>query len=139
MADALRRTDMTVEEFLAWNLSQDERFELVDGQPVALPIELGALEVRNPIAAIEVLSPTTRQLDRSEKLQEYLRHPSLKVIVHIDPGAMDVMVYARDAGTNWDASRLNEPDDTILIPGTDVALSLAAVYDGIPVEHVTRG
>ncbi len=195
MADALRRTDMTVEEFLAWNLSQDERFELVDGQPVALramagakaehdtivvnliaemreqlrgsqcrprtadsavrtsikrvrrpdvtiecaPIELGALEVRNPIAAFAVLSPTTRQLDRSEKLQEYLRHPSLEVIVHIDPGVMDVMVYTRDAGTNWDATRLNEPDDTIRIPGTDVALSLAAVYDGIPVEYVTRG
>ena len=27
---------MTVEEFLQWNLDQDERYELVDGIPVPL-------------------------------------------------------------------------------------------------------
>jgi Uma2 family endonuclease len=35
MADA-RRREMTVEEFLQWNLSQDQRYELVDGHPVPL-------------------------------------------------------------------------------------------------------
>ncbi len=42
MAGLLRRTDMTVEEFLEWNLSQDERYELVDGVPVPLRAMAGA-------------------------------------------------------------------------------------------------
>ena len=36
MADRARRIDMSVEEFLEWNLLQDERYELVDGVPVPL-------------------------------------------------------------------------------------------------------
>jgi Uma2 family endonuclease len=35
MADA-RKREMSVEEFLQWNLLQDERYELVDGHPVPL-------------------------------------------------------------------------------------------------------
>ncbi len=188
MGEPLRSTDMTVDEFLEWNLSQDERYELVDGVPVPLrgmsgargehdavvvnvivalgaqlagspcrpttadtavrtnikrvrrpnvtidcaPVERGTLEARNPVAAFEILSPTTRQLDRSEKLQEYLRHPSLTTIVHIDPTIMDVMVYSRGADGTWDAVRLDNPDDVIAIPGTPAALSLMTVYGGIP-------
>lgn len=188
MADAQRRTDMTVEEFLEWNLSQDQRYEFVDGVPVPLgamagakdehdtivvnliialgsqlagtpcrpkkadtaartrikrvrrpdvtiecaPVERGSLEARNPIAVFEVLSPTTRQLDRSEKLDEYIHHPSLRAIVHIDPGIMDVMVYTRTANGQWQAARLDQPEGVVRIPDLPVSLSLASVYDGVP-------
>ena len=195
MADALRRIDMTVEEFLQWNLSQDERYELVDGAPVPLrgmsgargvndavvvnvivslglqlvgspcrpttadtairtkikrvrrpdvtiecsPVERGSLEARNPVAVFEVLSPTTRQLDRSKKLQEYLHHPSLKTVVHIDPAIMDVMVYTRGANGTWDAERLEKSEDRIQIAGLPVSLPLAAVYDGVPFASTEAG
>ena len=195
MADAQRLTDMTVEEFLQWNLSQDERYELVDGVPVPLrgmsgakdehdtvvvnlivalgnqlagtrcrpktadtavrtklkrvrrpdvtiecaPVERGSLEARNPVAVFEVLSPTTRQLDRSEKLQEYIRHPSLKTIVHIDPAIMDVMVYTRSENGSWESERLDTPESTIIVPGLPVSLPLATVYDGVPLASAQAG
>ena len=185
---------MTAEEFLLWNLSQDERFELVDGAPVPLramagakaehdtivvnliaelrqrlagtpcrprtantalntkikrvrrpdvtiecaPIELGSLEARNPIAVFEVLSPTTRQLDRSEKFQEYIRHPSLKTIVHIDPTIMDVMVYTRTDDGAWEPQRLAMPEAAIEIAEPFVSLPLSAVYDGVPFPRPAR-
>jgi len=188
MVDVLRRTDMTVEEFLEWNLAQDERYELVDGVPVPLramsgakdehdtvvvnliatlrqqlrgtgcrpktaetalrtrikrvrrpdvtiecaPVEVGSLEARNPVAVFEILSPTTRQLDRSEKLQEYLRHPELRTIVHIDPAIMDVMVYTRDARDAWETERLDRPDQAIRVADLPVSLALSEVYDGVP-------
>jgi Uma2 family endonuclease len=194
MADALRRIDMTVEEFLEWNLTQDERYELVDGVPVPLramagttaehdtvvvnvivalgqqlrgspcrprtadtavrtkikgvrrpdvtiecaPLELGALEARNPVAAFEVLSPTTRKLDRTVKLQEYLAHPSLRTVVHIDPDAMDVFVFTRNQAGGWDTARLGFADDVIRVPGTDVGLTLDTVYDGVPVVRMPK-
>ena len=194
MADARRRPEMTVEEFLEWNLSQDERYELVDGMPVPLramagakaehdpivvnliaelrqqlrgsdcrprtadtavctsirrvrrpdvtiecaALELGALEARRPIAAFEVLSRTTRQLDRSVKLHEYMHHPSLKVVVHIDPAEMDVLVYTRGESGDWDAVRLETSDMMIRVPGTPVAVALDALYDGVPVTRMPR-
>lgn len=195
MSNAQRRQEMTVEEFLEWNLTQDERFELVDGLPVPLrdmagakdehdtivvnllaelksqlrgtgcrpktsdtavrtqikrvrrpdvtidctAVELGSLEARNPIAVFEVLSPTTRQLDRSEKLQEYIHHPTLKVIVHIDPAIMDAMVYLRGEEGAWVAHRLDGPEDTIRIPGLPISLPLVAVYDGVPLAPRQAG
>ena len=194
MAETRQRADMTVEEFLQWSLSQEERYELVDGVPVPLramagakdehdaivvnliislgnqlrgtrcrpktadtavrtkirrvrrpdvtiecaPVERGSLEARNPVAVFEVLSPTTRQLDRSEKLQEYLRHPSLKTIVHIDPGIMDVMIYRRDSEGQWEAERLYQPESSILLLDVDlpVSLTLSSIYDGVPLLSV---
>ena len=195
MADAARR-DMTADEFLVWNLEQEQRFELVDGHVIPLramsgardehdtivvnliaalssqlrnsgcrpktadtavrtrirrvrrpdvtiecaAVEPGSLEARNPVAVFEVLSPTTRQLDRSEKLQEYQQHPKLQAIVHIDPAIMDVMIYTRGTEGGWQAERLQRPEDSIRVPGTPVALDLAVVYDGVPVAStLTQG
>lgn len=188
MSNAKRRQEMTVEEFLEWNLTQDERYELVDGLPVPLRdmagakdeddtivvnvivalgnqlagtpcrpktsdtavrtrikrvrrpditiecarVELGSLEARNPVAVFEVLSPTTRMLDHSEKLQEYQRHPTLTTIVHIDPSFMDVMVYARGSDGQWDAVRLGQPHDVVHVAGTAAGLSLTTIYAGVP-------
>ena len=186
MADARQQT-MTVEEFLKWNLSQDQRYELVDGHPVPLramagtnaehdtivvnvivalgnqlrgsackprtadtavrtniknvrrpdvtiecaPLERGTLEARNPIAVFEVLSPTTRKIDRTIKLEEYRRHPTLRTIVHIDPDAIDIVVFTRDADGNWNDTRFDQPDDIIRVDDTPAALRLSDIYDGV--------
>lgn len=182
--------EMTVDEFLIWNLSQDEKYELVDGIPVPMRAQAGAsnfhdvitsnlivelglqlrgspcrpytantairtsirktrradvvvecappkantYEATNPVAVFEVLSPSTRQNDRHVKLQEYMRHPTLRCIVHVDPGIMDVLVTMRDAGGTWDHLRLLEPDDVVAVTGTDARLTLAAIYDGVPLS-----
>ena len=187
MADAQQRA-MSVEEFLQWNLSQDQRYELVDGFPVPLramagakaqhdiivvnliallrdqlrkspckprtadtalrtniksvrrpdvtiecaPPERDSLEARTPIAVFEVLSPTTRKLDRSVKLQEYRRHPNLRVIVHVDPDILDVVVYTRNTTGDWDDIRLERPKDIIRVADTPVALRLSDIYEGVP-------
>ncbi len=194
MADAQRKS-MTVEEFLEWNILQDERYELVDGFPEPLrprvaprgmagttdqhdtitvnliiaignqlrnsgcrpktadtavrtkirnvrrpdvtiecsPVLKGSLEARNPIAVFEVLSPTTRKIDRTVKLQEYLKHPTLRTIVHIDPDELDVVVFTRGEDGGWADTRLEYIDDVLTLPELNVALSLPAIYDGVPV------
>jgi Uma2 family endonuclease len=187
MSRAQSNKEMTVEEFLQWNLLQDERYELVDGFPVPLrsmagakgehdvlvinlirelstqlrgsrcgprtsdtalrtsiknlrrpdvtiecaPLERGSLEARNPVAVFEVLSPTTRQIDRSVKLQEYQRHPSLRTIVHIDPDVMDVIVFTRTAAGIWDHARLDQPEDMVVILDTSAEVRLADLYEGV--------
>jgi Uma2 family endonuclease len=193
MADAQQRS-MTVEEFLEWNLSQDERYELVDGHPVPLRamagttdqhdsitvnliamlrdqlrnsgcrpktadtavrtkiknvrrpdvtiecavVERGSLEARNPVAVFEVLSPTTRKIDRTIKLEEYRRHPTLRTIVHIDPDAMDVVVFTRDSDGNWNDARFDKAHDVILVAETPAALRLSEIYEGVPIAPPPR-
>ena len=182
--------DMTADEFLIWNLSQDERYELVDGVPMPLRGMTGAsnfhddivtnviialgnklrgsgckprtadtamrtaikrvrrpdvtidcaesrpnsYESHNPIAAFEVLSPSTRKTDGGLKLTEYQHHPTLRTIVHIDPDRMDVAVFRRDDSGAWGGENLTGPTDRIQIAGTPAALSLAEIYEGIPFD-----
>ena len=88
-------------------------------------------EARRPVAVFEVLSPTTRKIDRNVKLQEYMRHPALQTIVHVDPDLMDVLVYTRGASGQWETERLQQPEDTVRPQGTPAAVSLAEIYDGV--------
>ena len=98
------------------------------------PVTPKTYESRNPIAVFEVLSPTTRLNDRAEKLPEYMRHPSLKTIVHIDPDRMDVLVYFRAADGQWDTQRMLLADNILRVADTSVAISLDDIYRGVPVE-----
>lgn len=79
----------------------------------------------------EVLSPTTRKTDRIAKLPEYLRHASLRTIVLIDPDLMDVLVYHREAGGEWQDLRLDQPEQSFAVAGTPATLSLADIYQGV--------
>jgi Uma2 family endonuclease len=189
MADRLAR-QMTADEFLLWNLEQDQKYELVDGIPVPMrgmagasnthdaittnlignlfaqlqghacqprtsdtairtairkvrradvviecaPPERTSYEATNPAAVFEILSPSTRKNDRSQKLQEYMRHPALRTIVHVDPDVMDVLVYTRDAGGAWIESRLIAPEDMVTVPDLPVRLTLASIYAGVPLQ-----
>ena len=89
-------------------------------------------ESRNPIAVFEVLSPTTKKSDRTIKLEEYKRHPTLLTIMHIDPDIMDVVVFFRGANGQWEVDRLDQAGAVVEIAGTPVVLALSDIYDGIP-------
>ncbi|MFM9938253.1 MAG: Uma2 family endonuclease [Hyphomicrobiaceae bacterium] len=89
-------------------------------------------EARQPVAMFEVLSPTTRNIDRNVKLQEYMRHPSLQTIVHIDPDLMDVLVYVKSLSGQWETERLQSAGDTVRPQETSAAVSLAEIYEGVP-------
>jgi Uma2 family endonuclease len=50
---------------------------------------------------VEVLSPSTRKIDRFTKLSEYRRHPSLRHILLIDPDAVAAKLYSRPDEGAW--------------------------------------
>ena len=95
------------------------------------PPSATSYEAKNPIAVLEILSPTTRKNDRNIKLPEYLRHPSLRTVVLIDPDVMDVLVYFREAGGDWQDERLYLPDHRLQLRGTPAVLTLADIYEGV--------
>ncbi len=71
-------------------------------------IECGApddssLEADAPTLVMEILSPTTRLLDRYEKLEEYKTILTLEYIVLVHPDYPQVRVYRRQPDRNWDS------------------------------------
>jgi Uma2 family endonuclease len=110
--DRVRRPDVTIE---------------------CAPPEQAGYEARNPVAAFEILSPTTAETDKLLKLPEYMRHPTLKTIALISPTDMSVHLYQRDAAGDWQGQRLRAAADSFDLPGTDARLTLGEMYEGVPV------
>ena len=96
------------------------------------PPDQKSYEARNPVAAFEVLSPTTEGTDKLVKLPEYMRHPTLRTIALISPFGMVVHLFQRDDAGEWQGVRLRSPEDAFDIQGTTAKLSLGEIYDGVP-------
>ena len=86
--------------------------------------------VTDPLVVVEVLSPSTIDTDRGEKLRFYKRLPTLTHIALIYQDQMRVEHYRRtDAG--WDMRILTRPDDFLDFDAFACAISVADVYSGV--------
>ena len=86
----------------------------------------------NPSVLIEILSDSTRDYDRGEKLARYQRMGSVADIVLIEAGFPRVEHWARK-GDDW--VRTVYEDGVLRLTGCDVELPLAEIYerlDGLP-------
>ena len=93
------------------------------------PPEAGSYEAHRPTVVVEVLSPSTRKLDRFTKLEEYRRHPSLRHILLVDPDAVAAKLYWRADEGAWRDEDLVGKDAVIALPAIDVTLPLGALYE----------
>jgi Uma2 family endonuclease len=98
------------------------------------PPDLKSYEARNPVAAFEILSPSTQTVDKLVKLPEYMRHPKLRRIVIVVPERRAVVVYSREGAEPWDLMEFHDPADVIEIPGTNAKITLADIYEGVSDE-----
>ena len=83
------------------------------------PIDRTGHTIVNPKVLIEVLSPSTADYDRGEKLAHYKQVPSLEAIVLFDHAAQRAELWQR-AGSEWQHSEHAE-----LVPITAIGCSLA--------------
>ena len=85
--------------------------------------------IEAPCAVFEVLSDSTEDVDVGEKLEEYLKIPSVQRYVLLRQDRAFVMVYARD-GVEWRFSLL-EGTGSFDVPCIGATLTLEAIYAGI--------
>jgi Uma2 family endonuclease len=71
---------------------------VVCGEILADPED--ALSIANPTVLVEVLSPSTAEYDRTDKLEEYRRIPSLRHVVHVAYDESRIDVWSR-VGDTW--------------------------------------
>jgi Uma2 family endonuclease len=84
-----------------------------------------------PRVVIEVLSPTTRDFDTIDKLDEYKTVQSIDRIVVIEPNAPEAIVWARGADRSWRRTVCRGLDQHIDMPEIGVTLPLKEIYDGV--------
>lgn len=87
-------------------------------------------EAREPRLVVEVASPSPTTVDRTLKLEEYKRHPSLRYILLLETVAPVALLYRREA-EGWRPELLEGLDAVIALPEIGAELALAEIYDGL--------
>lgn len=84
----------------------------------------------SPILLIEVISPSTEQIDRREKAKLYKQLPSLQEYVLVEQDRIAIEIHRRNGNDGWDILRFEDGDQFEL---TSVALdcNVRDFYDGI--------
>lgn len=89
------------------------------------------LFLKAPVLVVEVLSPSTENIDRREKLLNYQKLPSLKEYVLVSPDEIRVEVY-RHRGTLLGEVEIHGPaDESVVLTSVEARLPLAEIYAGV--------
>lgn len=83
---------------------------------------------KQPRLIIEVSSPSTERIDRSEKLVAYKQVKSLKEYVIVSQDRVRVEVFRRARGDRWNWEVLTELSDELRFESVGLTLTLAEVY-----------
>ncbi len=93
--------------------------------------------VHNPKLVIEVLSETTSRIDRSDKLINYQRIPTVEEIVLIEQDWPEILVFRRSE--RWKRNLYTRFETVIRLNSIGYAAPLAAFYQSNPFpENVKR-
>jgi Uma2 family endonuclease len=90
------------------------------------PADVKGNTVVNPLLVVEVLSPSTEDYDRGEKLSHYKRIPSLHCIVLVAHDEPRIELWRRD-GERW-LLEVVRGEGVARLAGTGCDLALTEVY-----------
>jgi Uma2 family endonuclease len=98
--------------------------------PIQLdPDDRSGTTITNPTLLVEVLSPTTENVDRGSKWRDYQLIPSLREYVLVSQDSR-VEIYRRIASSeNWEYHDVRE--GTVKL-ASGASLDLSILYDGLP-------
>ena len=83
---------------------------------------------RQPRLIIEVSSPGTERIDRSEKLLAYKQMKSLREYVIVSQDRIHIEVFRRQRGDRWHWEVLTELEDELHLESVGLTLAVAQVY-----------
>jgi Uma2 family endonuclease len=81
------------------------------------------VEVRNPVIVVEVLSPSTRYIDASAKLEGYFRLASVKHYLIINPGKRPVILHSRQSNGSILTSMIGKGKIPLSPPGLQISVA----------------
>lgn len=87
---------------------------------------------RDPVMLAEVLSPSTMNNDRGRKLDFYRSIATLRTILVVYQDEVRVEAWQRSEGEEWQRAVRKDRSEGLSLPELAGELSLAELYDGVP-------
>jgi len=84
----------------------------------------------NPAVIFEILSPSTRSIDKGRKLFFYQRIPSLQEYIMIDPLKKFIHLARKQAAGGWLFENISDPLSSLFISTIDFHLPVEDIYTG---------
>ncbi len=97
------------------------------------------IAVPDPILIVEVLSPSTENIDRKRKLPDYRLIPSLQEILLIDPSRLYAEVHRRLDDERWLVEILRTAEAILRLDSVAMSVSLQEVYDRVALDDGAEG
>ncbi len=88
----------------------------------------------HPVVVLEVMSRSTRRIDRGEKCEAYQRVPALRVLLLAESDYVAVEVWRRGEHGGFAVERYAGMDAVIALPEIGADLALAELYAGTGLE-----
>ena len=88
----------------------------------------------NPTVLIEVLSPSTSDYDHGRKFAYYRQLASLAEYLLVAQDEVRVEHYTRQPDGSWRLEESDDPAAVLTLPSIGCTLSLAEVYEKVPLE-----
>jgi len=84
-----------------------------------------------PRLVVEVLSPSTRDFDAFDTLEEYKAVASLAVMLLVEPNAPEIVLWRRDADGAWQRRLVAGLEQTLDLDELGMSSALADICDGV--------
>lgn len=107
---------------------------IVCGEPNFADDEFDVL--LNPTVLVEVLSPSTRFRDKTEKLENFQKMESLKECLLIEQSKIRVEHYIKQTPKQWLLRIYEDAEETINLESIGCEISLTDVYAQVKFENV---
>lgn len=83
-----------------------------------------------PCLIVEVLSPSTENIDRREKLLTYKKTEDLQEYVLVNQDEIEVELYRKDKDNNWIKYILGK-DDVVVLDSVNLHLTMPEIYEDV--------
>lgn len=91
----------------------------------------------NPILIVEVLSPSTKAYDRSDKFLSYKNIPSFKEYVIVDQDKIEIETWHNEAPHLWRETKFTQEHKTLSLKSIGVDIAIDKIYRNITFEANT--
>lgn len=113
-------------------VEQNNSFYYPDVVVACGPVEAKSYFANDPVLIVEVLSPSTTDTDKREKLAAYRTISTLREYLIVYQDQEKVELHSKDPEENWIQSIIESGDIRLsAVMGTEVKLPISTIYDGI--------
>ncbi len=88
-------------------------------------------QLTNPIVLIEIWSPSTEKIDKTDKLEEYRSIDSLQEYIMFSQDEAKAEQYIKKTKEKWENNLIEGLDKTVEMPSVNVKLPMKKIYEGV--------